>query len=110
MENNPENKDPDNSSLKFKCDYCGGSGVIQEKNSFYSCPHCYLQHRFIEVIEVAIANLVLDKKEDEAEELNIIYELLYDCPLLAVLEAEYQGRSKKFINRIKSTFNVKPLY
>lgn len=99
-------KNPD---LKLYCENCDGSGIVQEGDSFYSCPFCYIQNRFIEVVEVAIANLVLDKKEDEAEELNIIYELLHDCPMLATLEAEHQSRSKKFINRIKSTFNVKSL-
>ena len=102
---NPEK--PNNKILH--CDSCDCSGIIEEGESFYSCPACYMQHRLVEVIEVAIANLVLDKKADEAEELGVIYDLLHDCPLLAYLEAEHQGRSRKFLKRIKSTFHVRPL-
>ena len=54
---NPEK--PNNKILH--CDSCDGSGIIEEGESFYSCPACYMQHRLVEVIEVAIANLVLDK-------------------------------------------------
>lgn len=60
-------------------------------------------------VEVAIAQLVLDNKDDEAIELNTIYELLQDCPVLAVLEARELDFPKMFVDEIVRIFDVKKM-
>ena len=60
-------------------------------------------------VEIAIAEFVLDEKEDEAFELHTIYELLQNCPVLAVLEARHLEMPKKFVDEIIKVFDVKRL-
>ena len=60
-------------------------------------------------VEVAIAQLVLDNKEEEAIELHTVYELLQDCPVLAVLEARELDFPKKFVDEIVRIFDVKKM-
>ena len=94
---------------KIYCPHCDGDGVIQQGNSFFTCPQCIAASEFMMRVEIAIAEFVLDEKEDEAFELHTIYELLQNCPVLAVLEARHLEMPKKFVDEIIKVFDVKRL-
>jgi len=95
---------------KVYCPHCYGDGIIRENDSFYTCPYCVEAAGLMIKIEVAIAELVLDGKEEEAIELHKVYHLLQDCPVLAVLQARDLEFPKKFVDEIIRVFDVKRLY
>ena len=94
---------------KVYCQHCYGDGVIQDGDTFYTCPHCVEAAEFMMKIEVAIAQLVLDNKEEEATELHQVYDLLQDCPVLAVMEARELEFPKGFVDEIVRIFDVKKM-
>ena len=91
------------------CTFCGDTGVYHHEESYMTCPYCEEQTKFIFGLEVAIADLIIEGKSEEAIDLNIIYNLLKTAPVLAVLEAEHQNRSRSFIDKIQTVFEVKKL-
>ena len=91
------------------CIYCNGDGVISHGESIITCPHCGEIVAVLTNIEVAIAQLVLDGNEDDAYDLNTIYNLLQDCPVLAVLEAQEQDMPREFVDQIIEVFDVRKL-
>ena len=91
------------------CSFCGDSGVYHHKDAFMTCPHCQGQRNFMDDLELKIAELVLDGEIEEARDLNVIYRLLKDCPILAYLEAKHQKRNSKLVERMRIVFNIKRL-
>ena len=94
---------------KVYCAYCNGGGVIEDGSSFYTCPYCTEAAELMLKVEVAIAQLVLDDKEEQALELDMVYDLLQDCPVLAVLQARELGFPKGFVDEIVRIFDVKKI-
>ena len=94
---------------KVYCAYCFGDGVIRENDTFYTCPYCIEAAELMMKVEVAIAQLVLDDKEEEAIDLHKVYDLVHDCPVLAVLQARELDFPKRFVDEIVRIFDVKKM-
>ena len=94
---------------KVYCEHCYGDGVIREGDAFYTCPYCGEAAELMLRIEIAIAHLVLDDKEDEAVDLHKVYDLLQDCPVLAVLQARELDFPKGFVDEIVRIFDIKKM-
>jgi len=91
------------------CIFCSDTGVVKDGNSFYTCPHCLEKEEYIGTLQITVANLLIEGFEEEAYELNSICNLLQDCPVLALAEAERQERPKEFLEKIMTVFGVKSL-
>jgi len=97
------------SNNKVYCSHCDGNGVIREGDTFYTCPFCTQATELMMRIEIAIAEMVMDGKDEEAMELHAVYDLLHDCPVLAVMQARDLDFPKKLVDEIIKVFDVKRL-
>tara|TARA_R110000765_G_scaffold418917_1_gene522722 strand:+ start:78 stop:389 length:312 start_codon:yes stop_codon:yes gene_type:complete len=94
---------------KVYCSHCNGDGIIREGDTFYTCPFCTQSAELMMKIEMAIAEMVIDGRDEDAMELHSVYDLLHDCPVLAVMQARELGFPKKLVDQIIKVFDVKRL-
>ena len=74
-----------------------------------TCPFCTQAAELMMRIEIAIAEMVIDDRDEEAMELHAVYDLLHDCPVLAVMQARDLDFPKKLVDEIIKVFDVKRL-